>query len=487
MDESKPPTTGPEPADPRRSGSGVAPTGPPVSFPSVGGEATSAPTTAPVGVGLRPSPAGGNASLGSALGPPSASTRPPATPPSVGTASAARPSAPPVLPSNPVGPSGGVSSTPPAGAPSRSWGWRHAAAFLAGGALVAGGFVLGRTTDGTQTVTADATSPAVEADTSSSGSPANELPLAGGSSSSGTTGEGAVTAPPISGESNEPVAAVAAVIAPAVVQISTDTGVGSGVIYDAAGLILTNHHVVDGSSQVVVTFSDGSSVPGTVRGSDARVDIAVVEIAPPSGLTVAALALDEPLDVGQLAVAVGSPFGLDQTVTSGIVSAVGRSIPSGDGPVTMVQTDAPINPGNSGGALADRQGRVIGINTSIRSNSGTNTGVGFAVPIDTAYDMAQRILAGDSQAPGYLGISGTNVSTGESGALITELVAGAPASASGLEVGDRVIAIDDRAVGDMTDLAALVRGERPGMEVDLTIDRDGQELTIGVVLGAADG
>ncbi|MCP5027343.1 MAG: PDZ domain-containing protein [Actinomycetia bacterium] len=394
----------------------------------------------------------------------------------------ARPTAPPVLSSTPVGPSGGVSSTPETGVPSRSWGWRHAAAFVAGGTLVAGGFVVGRVTDYSARSTVETSPTAAPSPQTSS----PDLPPAGGSAPSGATGDGVTTAPPIAGTSLEPVADVAAVIAPAVVQIGTSTGVGSGVIYDSAGLILTNHHVVDGSSQVIVTLSDGSSVPGTVRGSDARIDIAVVEIAPPDGFVVAALALDESLDVGQLAVAVGSPFGLDQSVTSGIVSAVGRSIRSENGPVTMVQTDAPINPGNSGGALADRQGRVIGINTSIRSSSGTNSGVGFAVPIDTAYDMAQRILAGDSQAPGYLGVSGTNTSTGEAGALITELVDGAPARDAGLAVGDRVIAIDGTPVGDMTDLAAIVRGQRPGQELEVTIDRDGRQLQIGVVLGAAD-
>ncbi len=192
----------------------------------------------------------------------------------------------------------------------------------------------------------------------------------------------------------EPVAEVAAALAPAVVQIESSGGLGSGVVYDAGGLVLTAAHVVDGVTAVRVRLADGRVLEGAVLGVDTTTDIGVVRVSPDGELPVAVLALDTEPQVGQLAVAIGSPFGLEQTVTAGVVSAVDRSLPDRDGRSVrnVVQTDAPINPGNSGGALADRGGRVIGINSAIRTTGGGNVGVGFAVPIRVAAQVADQIV-----------------------------------------------------------------------------------------------
>ena len=191
-------------------------------------------------------------------------------------------------------------------------------------------------------------------------------------------------------EGLEPVAAIAEAVGPAVVQIETTSGVGSGVIYDASGLILTAAHVVDGASVVLVRLSDGTAVQGTVVGAHAETDVAVVSIAGSADLPIAELAIGVDPDVGSLAVALGSPFGLDQTVTAGVVSAV-RTV----GGIGMVQTDAAINPGNSGGPLVDRLGRIIGINDQIFTLGGANEGVGFAISIDIAVLVADQLVAGE--------------------------------------------------------------------------------------------
>jgi S1-C subfamily serine protease len=188
--------------------------------------------------------------------------------------------------------------------------------------------------------------------------------------------------------SNEPAARAAAAVAAAVVQIESANGLGSGVIYDTNGHILTAAHVVAGSSSVTVRLSNGSSVTGTVVGADTTTDVGVVKIPPPSGITPATLATNETLQAGQLAVAIGSPFGLEQTVTAGIVSTVHRQVQG----ATLIQTDAAINPGSSGGPLVDADGKVIGINTSIYSNTGDNIGIGFAIPIRVAAGTAAHII-----------------------------------------------------------------------------------------------
>lgn len=292
------------------------------------------------------------------------------------------------------------------------------------------------------------------------------------------------TAPVVPGSSDEPVADVAEALLPSIVQIETSAGLGSGVIYDSNGLILTAAHVVDGFRNVTVRLADGDKLPGEVLGTDANDDIAVVRV-DRNGLPAAPLALGEKPRVGQLAIALGSPWGLDSTVTAGVVSAVDRPLRDSRGIVrNMIQTDAPINPGNSGGALADRYGRVIGINVSIFSVTGANSGVGFAVPIDRAYQVAQAIVEGGSVEPAFLGIRGTDNAIGEGGALITEVMPGSAAAAAGVQVGDLVTAIDGTPITGIAELAAQIRAHQPGDVVTLQVVRDGQTIDLEVELGA---
>lgn len=289
--------------------------------------------------------------------------------------------------------------------------------------------------------------------------------------------------PPITSSGEEPVADIAAALLPSVVQLETESGLGSGVIYDSDGLILTAAHVVEGVNTVTVRMSDGSSIEGEVVGTDTNSDIAVVRVKG-GGLQAAELATEVDLEVGQLAVAIGSPFGLDSTVTSGVISAINRSVIRPDGTVaSVIQTDASINPGNSGGALVDRSGRVIGINNAIRTESGGNQGVGFAVPIDQAAWVAEKLVAGEPVVPAFLGVSGTNDNSGNAGALITSVEPGTAADDAGIRQGDLITQIDDTTIEDMQGLAAQIRATPPGTEITITILRDGEEMTLTATLG----
>jgi len=297
---------------------------------------------------------------------------------------------------------------------------------------------------------------------------------------------------PVAADAEEPVAAVAAAVAPAVVQLETSEGLGSGFVYDKSGLIMTAAHVTDGATTISVRLADGTRLTGKVLGSDDSTDVSVVKIDPPAGLAVAALATGVDLEVGQTAVAIGSPFGLDQTVTAGIVSAIGRSTETPGGVIPAIQTDAPINSGNSGGALADKEGRIIGINDSIITGSTTssgntgNVGIGFAIPIDIAKAVADKIVAGEPTDAGYLGVGGADATDGDHvGAAITEVQSGSPAATAGLTVDDVVTAVDGTKVSSMIDLAAAIRTKQPGDKVRVTVERNGTERTIEVTLGTA--
>jgi S1-C subfamily serine protease len=292
-----------------------------------------------------------------------------------------------------------------------------------------------------------------------------------------------VGSPPVESGVDEPVAAVAEAVSPAVVQIETGVGLGSGVVFSEDGLVLTNAHVVGASREVTVRFADGSSTDGSVLGADTSTDVAVVEIDPDAVIGVAQLALDNEVKVGQLAVAIGSPFGLDQTVTSGIISAVDRPYPNSEIVVGMLQTDAPINSGNSGGALVNRNGQVIGINTAIFSNSGDNSGIGFAIPVCVAHNQAQKIIKGESLDTGFLGIEGEAPPNGESGVLIQAVTDGSAAQDAGLDVGDIIVTVDGEELKDIGDLAATISTYSPGEEVELEVSRDGKVSKVSAVLG----
>jgi putative serine protease PepD len=283
------------------------------------------------------------------------------------------------------------------------------------------------------------------------------------------------------------VAAVAKALMPSVVQLETGTGLGSGVVYDKNGLILTAAHVVEGSTDVVVRLSDGRRVNGEVLGTDPGTDIAVID-AEAEDLQPATLAIDVPLEVGQTAIAIGSPFGLESSVTAGIVSAVGRTLETQDGgAVSTVQTDAPINPGNSGGALVDRTGRVIGINDAILSDGGDNAGIGFAIPIDTAYQVAQALEKGETPTIGFLGVTPTDGTGGRPGALVTSVVPESGAAEAGVEEGDLIVRYKDEPIESAADLIATIRATEPGTTATMEIVRDGQSQELEVTIGEPPG
>lgn len=338
---------------------------------------------------------------------------------------------------------------------------------MAGATLAAGSFGLGAVLTGSN-------DPVVQA------AIAEPQPVSG-SLSEDSSATIPVPAAPVS---NDPVAAVAASLGPSVVQVETDVGLGSGVVY-ADGLILTNNHVIESAGQIQVRTADGRSFEAELLGADPRNDIAVLSIGPGSGLPVAALATDVDLSAGQLAVAIGSPFQLSQTVTAGIVSAVNRPVANRVGGFNaMIQTDAPINPGNSGGALADGAGRVIGINTSIRTDgtSNGNLGIGFAVPIDTAIGVAERITSGASLDAGVLGVASASEPDNEVGVVIGEVVDGGAANLAGLVSGDRVISVDGAPVTNFGEVVGLVQSQFSGDVIELSIVRSGQALTLSATL-----
>ena len=329
--------------------------------------------------------------------------------------------------------------------------------------------------------------------------------------------------------SSEPVAAAAAAALPSVVNIdvtgteaasasgstlppghpslpATQTpfsGQASGVAYKSAPgggtYIITNNHVVKGASTVVVTAADGVNRTAKVIGTDPDTDIAVISIAAkvplialePNGTTLA---------VGQMAVAIGSPFGLQHSVTSGVVSGTHRSLPesasnnsTGVYPlVDVIQTDAAINPGNSGGALVDRSGRLIGVNSAIYTDTGSNAGIGFAIPVDTATRIADELIAGGSVKHPFLGIVGQTIDDRvaaekklpvKDGALVIEVTKGTGAQKAGLKPGDIVVSLDSTPIRSMDDLLLAVRQTKVGQTVKVGIYRDNKKTALTMTVG----
>jgi putative serine protease PepD len=287
--------------------------------------------------------------------------------------------------------------------------------------------------------------------------------------------------------------AIYAAASPAVVSIRTSTGQGTGFLIDDKGTLVTNYHVVAGASHVVVKFGqDGASVDGDVLGTDESTDLAVVSIEPsriPRGVRPLRFADSRNVQVGDFAIAIGNPFGLDRTATEGIVSGLGRSIraPNGFEIDQVIQTDAPINPGNSGGPLLDSGGRVIGVNSQIATSgmSQGNVGIGFAVPSNTARQIVPRLEKGQTIARPYLGVTTTPTSTTSAshGAEVYRVVDGAPAARAGLRRGDVITSIDGRTIDDPSDVVESVSRQQPGDEVELTYERGGREHTVRVELG----
>jgi putative serine protease PepD len=261
---------------------------------------------------------------------------------------------------------------------------------------------------------------------------------------------------------------------------------GSGFVYDSSGHIVTNYHVVDGVDTITVTFSDGSKYKATLVGSDASTDLAVLKVdAPASKLNPLTLGDSSAVSVGDGVVAIGSPFGLDETVTSGIVSALNRTISSQSSYSISgaIQTDAAINPGNSGGPLLNTSGRVIGVNSQIESDSGGNEGVGFAIASNTVRSVVSQLIGGQKVQHAYLGVS-VNTPSNSSGAQVASVQSGSPASAAGLKAGDVITAFDGAKIATPDDLTSAVSAKKPGDKVNVQYVRDGQTKTAAVTLGS---
>jgi putative serine protease PepD len=284
-------------------------------------------------------------------------------------------------------------------------------------------------------------------------------------------------------------AGVAAKTQPSVVSIATASGEGSGVILTEDGYILTNNHVVETASggNVTVTFSNGKKVQAKVIGTDPRYDLGVVK-AGVTGLTPATLGDSDKMAVGDTVLAIGSPLGLQGSVTSGIISAKDRTLRAGQNSSTLsglLQTDAPINPGNSGGALVNMNGDVIGINTAIATsgNGEGNIGLGFAIPSNKAKQVAEQLIKGQKVSHPFLGVSVTAEETG--GAKIGNLTANGPAATAGLQVGDVITKFGDHAINNSDDLVNAVQSGSVGQKVTVEFIRNGETQHATVTLGEA--
>ena len=296
--------------------------------------------------------------------------------------------------------------------------------------------------------------------------------------------------------------------------VPQDSGSGSGSIIDARGYIVTNLHVIENAYKIYISLSDGSQYEGTVVGTDSASDIAVLKFDPPAGMELSTIPFgsSESLKVGQKVLAIGNPFGFERTLTTGIVSGLGRPIKNEDGTIirNMIQTDSAINPGNSGGPLLDTQGRMIGINTMIYSTSGSSAGIGFAVSVDTAKrvvaDLIQygkvhrgtingKLIQLTSQIAKYAGLSVS------SGLLVSELDASSNAEKAGLKAGtqavqygnrynyttiylggDVIVAVDGTAITSFADYYSLLESKRPGDKVVLTVQRGKKQENLTVTL-----
>ena len=264
------------------------------------------------------------------------------------------------------------------------------------------------------------------------------------------------------------------------------SSLGSGVIVAAQGYILTNNHVIAGADEIAVMLPDGKVAQARVIGTDPETDLAVLRVAS-RNLQPIVFADPASVQVGDIVLAVGDPFGVGQTVTQGIVSATGRNRLGINTFENFIQTDAAINPGNSGGALVDTAGHLIGINTAIYSRSGGSQGIGFAIPVSLARQVMEQIISTGRVARGWLGVSARDVvneTTGvRAGAALVGLLRDGPAYKAGLRAGDTVIAINDKEISDTAALVAETAALSPGTRTQFKVVRDGQPATITVELG----
>jgi putative serine protease PepD len=296
------------------------------------------------------------------------------------------------------------------------------------------------------------------------------------------------------------VAAIAKSVLPSVVSIlieaGDNSGSGSGFIVQSDGYILTNNHVAAPAAnggELTVVFENGEKALAKIVGRNSAYDLAVLKV-DKTGLPAAVLGDSSAVLVGEVAIAIGAPLGLNGTVTSGIISSLDRPVTAGGSGelafINAIQTDAAINPGNSGGPLLDGSGRVIGINSAIATLAGTiggetgSIGLGFAIPINTAKRIAEELIStGDSQTP-IIGVVLNRAYTGE-GAEILEITPGGPAQNAGIRVGDVITGFNGRQVVDSTELVVAIRSYAPGEQIEITVTRNGQSSTIPLTLGSS--
>src|SRR3954462_15665592 len=285
--------------------------------------------------------------------------------------------------------------------------------------------------------------------------------------------------------------AIYALASPAVVSIRTGTGSGTGFLVDKQGRIVTNAHVVGGNSRVLVRFGqEQTSLDGKVVGRDPSSDLAVVSIGSgsvPKSVKPLQFADSRGVQVGDVAIAIGNPFGLDRTATEGIVSGLGREIqaPNGFQIDAVIQTDAPINPGNSGGPLLDDSGHVIGVNSQIATAGagGGNLGIGFAVPSNTARQVVPQLEHGQTVKHSYLGVQTSGDPATPNGAQVQSVTPGGPADKAGLQQNDVIKGIDGQPVHDPTELSSAIDGHKPGDKIKIQIERSGLTQELDATLG----
>jgi len=270
------------------------------------------------------------------------------------------------------------------------------------------------------------------------------------------------------------------------------SGLGSGVVVSSEGYILTNNHVIEQADEIEVALADGRKVPARIVGSDPESDLAVLRVEAGGKLPAIVFGKSDELRVGDVVLAIGNPFGVGQTVTSGIVSALGRSHLGINTFENFIQTDAAINPGNSGGALIDVSGHLVGINTAIFSQSGGSMGIGFAIPVSLARNVMEQIIRTGTVTRGWIGVEVQEITPelAESfglpdnrGALIAGVVRGAPADRAGIRPGDVLLSVDGREVQDAQSMLDLIAALSPGQNARLTVRRDGRTIEFSAAIG----
>lgn len=274
-------------------------------------------------------------------------------------------------------------------------------------------------------------------------------------------------------------------------QPQRENSLGSGVIVSSQGLILTNHHVIAAADEIEVALADGRTMPARVVGTDPETDLAVLKV-DVKDLPAITFARPEKVNVGDVVLAIGNPFGVGQTVTQGIISALGRNHLGINTFENFIQTDAPINPGNSGGALIDTEGNLVGVNSAIYSRSGGSMGIGFAIPVSLAQQVMEQIIRQGSVTRGWIGIEAQDITPelAESfklkqahGSLIAGVLRGSPAERAGLKPGDILLEIDGREVLDSSTMLNLISGLKPEKKATLKIARNQKEIDVVVAIG----